>query len=308
MSHYGILQPRGFPGLPEDWSSEIETYPSHDGKAQIFSVLHQARSGGPRALIISHGIGEHGGRYLHFPHFLSRTVDAVFCPDHLGHGRSEGLRGHIDHFEDFSEDFVIGILRLDERLRKKHGRSEIHALGHSMGSLILLNAALKHSDLPLKSLTVSSPLLGIRAKVPLVKKAGAGVMAKVWGNLQMRTGLNAAELSHDNEVVEAYQKDRLVHDLCTPKLYVGMTESMKALANGPEKALEYPILFQIPMADAITDPEAALAFYRGLKSREKVLKTYPGFFHESYNESGKKQVFEDLEAWILQNSNGNSSR
>ena len=52
------------------------------------------------------------------------------------------------------------------------------------------------------------------------------------------------------------------------------------------------------IADEIVDPEAELAFFRQFKLRDKALKTYPGFYHEPFNEVGKDTVFEDLRAWI----------
>src|SRR5271155_2712257 len=97
----GVIQPAGFPPIPQDWTTRIETYPSYDDQLRLFSAIHQRKTLPTgkkplRVLAIAHGIGEHGGRYLHFPHYLADTVDVVFCPDHRGHGRSEGLRGHVN--------------------------------------------------------------------------------------------------------------------------------------------------------------------------------------------------------------------
>jgi alpha-beta hydrolase superfamily lysophospholipase len=305
---YGILQPAGFPPLPPGWTTRIETYPGFDEKLHIFSATHLAphaasmassasRKKPLRVLAIAHGIGEHGGRYLHFPSFLEGTVDVVFCPDHRGHGRSEGLRGHVERFTDFSEDFRVGIERLSASFEAP---LEIHALGHSMGSLILMNLLHDHRELPIVSATLSSPMLGMVVEVPLIKRAAAGLLSDIWGKLQMSTGLNAATLSHDPAVVETYRRDRLVHSLCTPRLFTEMTRSMKYMAKHPG-TIPYPLLAQVPMADEILSPVAAIAFAEASKAQ---LKTYAGFFHESYNETGKKQAFEDLKTWIAQNSAG----
>jgi alpha-beta hydrolase superfamily lysophospholipase len=301
----GILQPKGFPTLPQGWSYEWETYPSVDGLAQIFSASFEKKNPEPgkghRALVISHGIGEHGGRYLHFPYYLQNSIDLVVAPDHRGHGRSEGLRGHVSQFTDYENDLALAIQRLDEKLKKRYGKSEIHVLGHSMGSLILLGMMYRHPQLPIKSATISSPLIGLRMPVPVVKKVAALAIARVWGNLQMETELDVSHLSHDREVQETYLKDRLVHPKITPKLFLGMQASMAEMAKR-EQPFNYPLLAVIPMDDPIVDSEKALSFYRSLKLSDKQLKTYPGFLHESFNEIGKEQVFEDLEEWIKQHS------
>jgi alpha-beta hydrolase superfamily lysophospholipase len=313
-NYHGIIQPVGFPGIPENWITESETYLASDGKTHLFAVTHRRnglkRESGrkPRILVISHGIGEHGGRYLHFPHYLESNIDVVYCPDHRGHGRSEGLRGHIEQFRDYSDDLAVGILRIENKYQEAFGGAELHVLGHSMGSLIVLDLMVDHADLPLRSVTLSSPLLGISAEVPVAKRVAAVALSRLWGNLQLHTVLNASLLSHDPAVIEAYRKDRLVHDLCTPRLFIEMTGTMKGIAkriaqHGPAEGIKFPLLMQVPMADKITDPEAALAFFEHLKGGgARVLKTYPGFLHESYNETGKQQPFEDLKAWITRNS------
>lgn len=307
---HGIIQPKGFPGLPPSWVTDYQTWRSADDKVEIFGALHHLRhvqrgaepaQKGHRALIISHGLGEHGGRYLHFAHYLQDAIDVLFCPDHRGHGRSSGRLGHVDQWSRYAEDFALAIRKLDSELKERYGKSEIHALGHSMGSLILLGAAFEHPGLPLKSLTISSPLFKIRVEVPLLKRAMAGTLSRIWGTLQMGNELAATQLSHDPEVAEAYRKDRLVHAKITPRLYTEMIRAIPAMARR-ESGLPWPLLAVVPLADPILDPEGALDFYRKLKIRDKQLKTYPGFYHEAFNEVGKEQVFEDLREWIKKHS------
>jgi lysophospholipase len=187
--------------------------------------------------------------------------------------------------------------------KHKDADLEIHLLGHSMGSLVAMHLALDHPQLPLRSVTLSSPLFGVSVEVPLVKRAAAGILSDLWGKLQMKTGLNAENLSHDPAVIEAYRKDRLVHELCTPRLYTEMMSAMKNAAKRPGE-IAFPTLMQVPMADKIVDPEAAITYHRASQKTE--LKTYAGFFHESYNETGKQQPFEDLKTWITHNTTQHS--
>ena len=54
----------------------------------------------PRAVVcLVHGLGEHCGRYAHIAEALSAEGLAVIGVDHRGHGRSGGIRGHVDGFE-----------------------------------------------------------------------------------------------------------------------------------------------------------------------------------------------------------------
>ncbi|MBI2711401.1 MAG: lysophospholipase [Bdellovibrio sp.] len=297
-SYGGILQPQGFPPLPADWESEWETLASSDGALQLFGVLHHKKNWKtPKVLVVLHGLGEHGGRYLHLPHYLQNEVDAIYCLDHRGHGRSEGLRGHVEDFDLYSDDAALVISRLDEMLKKRFGHSEIHLLGHSMGGLIGLRTCLKHSTLPLLSATISAPLLGIRMKVPPVKKALSGFLAKTWGSLQLTSTLDPSHLSHDSEVGQAYMKDRLVHLKVTPKFFVSL-ESAMADTLKRDSGFHFPMLLIVPMQDKIVDSDVALEFFRNLKHREKVLKTFADSFHEPLNEVNKEEIIGEIGKWI----------
>lgn len=298
----GVLQPRGFPGLPEDWTSEWETFASSDSELQLFlAYYHPKNWTSPKVLLILHGLGEHGGRYLHFPHYLKNDVGAVFCLDHRGHGRSEGLRGHVSRFDLFADDSALAVRRVDEILRKRFGRSEIHVLAHSMGGLIGLRMMLLHPSLPVRTLTVSSPLLGVKVELPLAKRAAAHVLSRLWGSVHMTSEIDAKLLSHDAEVAEAYKTDRLVHEKGTPRFY---TELLGAISDTMKRdsGIEVPLQVLVPLQDQIVNPETSLSFFRNLKHREKQLRTYPGFYHESFNEVGKEQAFEDLRSWIKMHS------
>ena len=298
--HQGVRQPAGFPGLPEGWSTEFEFFPSSDGQVNLFAATHKKKTG-HRALVILHGFGEHGGRYLHVPHFVQKDIDVVYCFDHRGHGRSEGQRGHVDRFDLFAEDALLAIKRLDAKLKKEFGKSEIHVLGHSMGSLILFRSAFLHasalSKIPVLSMTASAPFLAVKVAVSPVKKLAAYALANVWGNLSISSPFDPALLSHDKNVCNAYASDRLVHAIMTPKMYTqvqwAMSDTMKR-----HTGVKQPLQVLIPLSDGVVDEDLSVKFYEELKLKDKLMKTYPGFFHEPMNEVGKEQVFADICSWF----------
>ena len=311
QNHYlGAIQPKGFPAIPEDWTSEWETFegtPSEDQglgtrAPKLFSVIHQTgawRTG--RVLVVVHGLFEHGGRYLHFPYFLRDTVDAVCCLDLRGHGRSEGLRGHIENFDLLTDDLLLYLRRIQAKFKKSSPKLKVHLFGHSLGGLIVLRALSRDQSLPVKSASVCAPLLQIAVDVPFVKKVAAGILSKVWGNLHLLSELDPKRLSHDPEVGEAYRADRLVHQKLTPKFFSELQRAMMETAEKPF-AVNRPIQILIPMDDRIVSSRAVQHFFNELAISDKELKTYPEFFHEAFNEIGKEKVFEDLSTWITAHS------
>lgn len=59
----------------------------------------------PKAVIqLVHGGFEHSGRYQNVVNELIPESFAIYANDHLGHGKSEGLRNYVDSFDQFIED------------------------------------------------------------------------------------------------------------------------------------------------------------------------------------------------------------
>src|SRR6185295_2729943 len=62
----------------------------------------------PRAaLLLSHGLGEHAGRYAALARDLVPRGFDVHALDHRGHGRSGGARAYIPRFSTFVDDFEL---------------------------------------------------------------------------------------------------------------------------------------------------------------------------------------------------------
>ncbi len=285
--------------LPVGWKFDWETIPSSDHQAQLFlSEYRKEPWEKPRALFVLHGMGEHSGRYADFAPPLAECVDAIFVPDHRGHGRSEGLRGDIARFDLLIEDAALAFQRLQEKLKKRFGdESEIHLLGHSLGGMLALRFLERFPELPIASATISSPLLDVAMPIPAVKRAASSLLKHVWGSLQIPTGLPPEGLSRIPEEVELYTSDRLNHDRMTPRFFDGMMAAMKGMRASP-LARDVAIQFLIPLADRVVSADAAVAYYHGLSQSDKRLKTYPEGFHESMNDLHREEFFRDVADWI----------
>src|SRR5262249_51851545 len=92
-------------------------------------VVHEWPREHPRYVaLIAHGYGEHAQRYAHVADHVVRHGAAVYAPDHLGHGRSEGERALVERVDDMVDD-------LDAVARKASGDHPdvlLVLIGHSM--------------------------------------------------------------------------------------------------------------------------------------------------------------------------------
>jgi alpha-beta hydrolase superfamily lysophospholipase len=55
-------------------------------------------------IVLVHGLGEHCNRYEHVAEFYNSNNIAVLSFDHVGHGKSEGIRGHELSFDSTCDD------------------------------------------------------------------------------------------------------------------------------------------------------------------------------------------------------------
>jgi len=248
----------------------------------------------PRAaLLLSHGLGEHAGRYAALARDLAPRGIEVHAVDHRGHGRSGGARAYVQRFSRYVDDF--------EAFRQ-HAAAELPAgmpvflLGHSLGGLIALRWLEAHPGAGLAGAILSAPLLGIRKEAARWKVALSGVLSRLLPWVPIPNEIDPAELSSDAAYVRSYREDPLVHAKITPRLYTEMMAAMgDAVAERGRLAL--PLLFVVPGADSIVREEDTLRFAAELGG-DVTVRRYPGFRHESLNELERARPIADIVRWI----------
>lgn len=248
----------------------------------------------PRAVVlVSHGHGEHGGRYTELARHLSARGITVHAIDHRGHGRSGGSRGHVERFGDYVRDLeqwrAAVTADVDPEL-------PIFLLGHSLGGLIAIRHLQTHPDAGFRGAVLSAPLLGIAVNAPRWKVALSGFFSRVLPRLPFSNELDPSMLSTAPGYVEAYRADKLLHPTITPRLYTEIGGAMRAAFEQPE-SIRLPLLVLAPTGDRVVAPEAVARFASACPGEVEV-KRYEGFQHEALNEAERHRVIEDVAAWL----------
>ena len=269
------------------------TLTSADG-VKIFYRHYPAESERAR-MVIAHGLGEHSGRYRNVVERMLPKGISVWVPDHRGHGQSEGKRGHVLNFVQYLAD-----LRLSVELAGE-GRPEgmkCFLLGHSMGGLIALYFAQQYPGF-IDGVVASSPALGMAIEIPGVKKVLGSLMSYIWPGLTMGNELDAGKVSHDPEVVRAYETDALVHNRVSARFFTEFLAAMETV-HVQASALKVPTLLQVAGDDQLVNARSSAQFFEKLDLEDKTLHVYEGRYHEIYNEGEdlRRQVLEDLEDWM----------
>jgi len=272
---------------------QTHAIPGHDGTDLYFR--HIPAPNERCRVVVSHGLGEHSGRYTHVTDLLHSLGASVWIHDHRGHGRSQGKRGHVDHFDDYVSDLEIMLATAGRRSAKG---TPLLLLGHSMGGLVALSFARRYPG-HVDGIIVSSPLLGVLRPLPPIIKAFVQTMAVIWPAMPLNNRVDATFVSHDAAEVDAYRCDSLVHDRISARWAVSCVAEIAATGSAPE-ALQEPVLMQIAGADGLVSAPAALDYYKALEVADKTLCYYPDLYHELYNEKRpqRDKVLNDLKQWV----------
>jgi alpha-beta hydrolase superfamily lysophospholipase len=246
-------------------------------------------------VVVSHGLGEHSGRYGHVVDTLCPMGATLWILDHRGHGRSHGKRGHIDDFDDYIQDLSILV---DMAGTDRTEGLPLLLLGHSMGGLIALSFTRKHPGC-IDGLMVSSPLLGVPKPPSRVLTFITRILSTVWPTLSFDNRLDPTLISHDDAEVGAYVQSKWVHGKISARWFVRCMAEINATCGSPE-AIDTPILMQIAGDDRIVSAPAALAYFDTLAVADKTLFLYEKLYHEIYNEvpPERDKVLADLKQWV----------
>ncbi len=276
-----------------DYHHSSGTFTNKDG----LEIFHQRwLVDAPRAsVIISHGLGEHSGRYGHLLDAMAGEGISFFALDHQGHGRSAGKRGHVNDFSDYVADIKQFI---DQIVGPEVTGRHLICLGHSMGGLIAALFALTHPD-DITALILSSPAFMPSVKVPAAQAKAAKIISRFLPRLTQSNQLAAADLSHDPETVRAYQDDPLVHDRVSTRWFVSFqATAAECLSRAGEVLM--PLLVFHGTEDGMVSPDGSRQFFDTAKSIDKTLKLFGGLYHETMNELPKDRevVLNMLSEWV----------
>lgn len=245
------------------------------------------------AIVLVHGLGEHCARYDHVAAFFAEQGLATFGFDHRGHGRSGGKRGHIPSYERAMQD----IDHFLEEARRAYPDAPLFLYGHSMGGNMVLYYALARQPRNLRGVICTSPGLAVGTPLSPALQAVARVLYVVTPSFTMPNGLNLSHLSHDAQVVEAYQKDPLVTPMVSARVGLEMMDKGKWILEHAED-FPLPLLLLQGGAERIVSPDAVRAFACRVPPERITYREWEHLYHELHNEPEKEEVLNTMLAWL----------
>ncbi len=261
-----------------------------DGRKVFFN--HWTTEGEKKGtILLVHGLGEHSGRYHHVAEYFTARGFEFLAPDTFGHGKTEGPKGYTKSMEDYLDliDFTLEKCGLNDT-----GLPNI-LYGHSMGGLIALMYEQKRTG-SFSAMMITSPALAPGFKVPALKLLAGKIGKAIMPSLTQPNGLEVRHLSHDQDVINAYLNDPLVHDKLSALVGMGILEWGEWYQNHAESVI-IPTLVMQGTEDKITNFKINKEKFTQMDGDIQFVE-WPGYFHELHNEDKKRDVFDKMYEWL----------
>jgi alpha-beta hydrolase superfamily lysophospholipase len=221
---------------------------------------------------------------------------AVAIYDLRGHGLSQGRRGFISRFSEYTDDLrdLLAELKKDAALRKLGPPA---LFGHSLGGLISIHSALG-AQRSIAGVALSSPYLALAVKVPAVKRIPGRLLSRFVPTVSMAAGVRGADCTRSPEIAEAYEDDPMNFKTANVRWF---TETMRAQNEAQERApeLKIPLICIQGGADKIAQAAASELFVVRVGSADKEFISLPDHYHEVLNEPDRVTTIEKFAATML---------
>jgi alpha-beta hydrolase superfamily lysophospholipase len=260
----------------------------------------------PRGVIqISHGLGEHIGRYAELAKVLVDDEFVVYGNDHRGHGLTAKPSNSFGEFGPGGFDQLVeDVVSLRVIAKKEHPGKPYILLGHSMGSFAAQQFVLDHShSIDGLALSGSGTLDGL-ARVAQSLSPWEDPMKLMNAAFEpARTPLDW--LSRDNAEVDAFINDPLCFPSLKPDSMRSLLDAFPRLADPREIRRvrdDLPVYIfsgsDDPIGQRLEGVRVLIDRYRSAGLTSIALDFYSGGRHEMLHEINRRDVITNLLVWM----------
>jgi alpha-beta hydrolase superfamily lysophospholipase len=272
---------------------------------KLYSELWEPEGEVKFVVCIVHGQSEHISRYDQVARELNELGGLVFGADNRGEGRSGGVPGHAERFEQYAEDLLDVLRDFQAHLGEARGPDRVpwFVWAHSMGGLITLTYLLDHEhDVLLRGVVISAPLLKVAIEVGPFKEFLVRVLAKLFPRMAVPVAIDPNTICRDPEQVQRYDLDPRRTRKVTTGWVIAM-ENATARVQREARKLTVPMHWYVGTGDQICAAEATRQAFATLPDPEKhdqSIEVWPGYFHELHNEPAELRapVIAKVHEWI----------
>jgi alpha-beta hydrolase superfamily lysophospholipase len=271
---------------------------------------------------IAHGIGEYAGRYDDVAQLMADEGYEVYANDHRAHGKTAEMKQLFGHYggSDYFADCMEDMHELAGVMRQEHPKVPFVLFGHSMGSLLSRKFVTEYAD-ELDGLILSGTASFIKGLGNFGILA-TGVVTKIrgrerkndtlkdifFGEFNKKFSPNRTKfdwLSTDENEVDKFAADPYRVEDFSLGVFQDVIKNSKKLNEQPAfKATPttLPILVfsgeKDPVGEMGKGVKKVVQLYKNRGVKDLTVHLYKEGRHEMLNEVNKKEVQQDILAWL----------
>ncbi|SES63431.1 lysophospholipase [Salinibacillus kushneri] len=242
-------------------------------------------------IVLVHGAFEHAGRYGWLADKWEEAGFNVICKDLPGQGKTIGIKGHIDSFDEYIEAISNWLIEA------KAFQKPVFLLGHSMGGLAVIRM-LEEKRPDVKGVILSSPGLGLASRPPRWILFFTRMLEKKVPEFQVKLTLHPFMSTRNTHYHQRNKEDPLFLKKVSIRWY---HEFERAISQAFQKINRYPEIPTLIMQagkDLIIQAQEVQQWFKQLPIQNKMYKQWNGLFHEIFNEPERDEVFQYAKAFI----------
>lgn len=253
-----------------------------NGKIKIF-VREAIVANSSNAILLTHGLAEHSGRYTDFIQDLNGAGYSVFAIDLRGHGQTVSKKGDCENINKVLED----IDKVVDYIKSKNNFSHLGILGHSIGGLVasLYSSIFNKIDF----LVLSSPAIYCPKKLKIIKI----VPYKMFPFIYLRK-----RHSESSEMLEYSRNDKFaLHRFSIRTIGIFFNDGIKLLNKNLN--ISIPTLLVCGKQDRLLNEQHHFEeFMSKLTNKHNKLISYDDAKHRIVHNEGSVSRIQDIIDWL----------
>ncbi|TXT60897.1 MAG: hypothetical protein BAJALOKI2v1_70050 [Promethearchaeota archaeon] len=273
---------------PEEIKERVEELYITIDEKKIHLDVYPNKTAGEKTLIFIHGTAVYSRFYAEFCYKLNQLGYRIIAPDLIGHGKSEGIRGHFT-----MEDLTKVISGVVSYTINSYGE-DVVIVGSSLGGITALysiayderikgaichNAAIFNEDAHERIVKVRGILRILKPLVPSMAKIFPKLKLSVWNYLDMEKLAQSMELK---KRIEILLEDPMLSDKYT---LTSLRAQMKEPLKKPVEKIAQPIMIINGDNDVLFSVDYVTEIYQRLSSTEKKLVILDDTSHLIFQEN-----------------------
>jgi len=248
-----------------------------------------------KIIVMCHGFQCHSDLYYVLADYFFDKNVLICAMDQRGHGRTSGIRGHLNSFDLVYQD----LRQLIHLMKREFPNVPLYLMGESMGGLTTLNFAVQFPQ----------EVEGIIALVP-------GIRQRLFSNLRhlffIASALKYVRLKISIKIPSDFNNSTYFpafneydsHDILhTNPVTLGMLFNLldlfrTTLPKITNKTIK-PILICQGTGDKLLDPHGAYELYQSISIPDKTLRFYRNANHSLLMDQNAQKIYSDIHSWLM---------